>query len=53
MNNNNYIYIPHINILKELDYLKKEIILLKDKINELEKKKINNYLTKNDDYYIL
>jgi len=53
MKNNNFIYIPYTNIIKEFEHIKKEILLLKEKINILEQTKTNNYLVKDDDYHIL
>lgn len=58
MNNNIFppqtkMYIPYINIEKEIEYLKYEINILKQKIHKLEHQNTKDYLKKDDNYYIL
>ncbi len=41
------------NIYQEIEKLKQEILYLKQKIQELEQTDKNNYLQKDDSYYML
>ena len=55
MNNFVFPYPPNINnyYLEELKRLNERISILEEKIKTLENKNINNYLKKDDNYYML
>ena len=41
------------NIIEEINYLKRKILELEEKIKLLETNKNNNYLKKDDSYYMI
>ena len=55
MNNFVFPYPPNINnyYLEELKRLKERIHILEEKIKQLENKNTNNYLKKDDNYYMI
>lgn len=50
-------YMPNqnnqINIMEEINNLKKEINILKEKIKHIEENKKNNFLQKDDGFYMM
>lgn len=49
INNNNY----YFNIISEINKLKEDVEELKEKINKINCSKENNYLKKEDNYYMI